>query len=665
MFKSSKARLILRRESVLHSILLTGIVAIVATTFSPVFWNEFVDFDDYAALVQNPHFRGLGWTQLQWMFTTFYLGPYQPLSWMSYAFDYLFWGINPLGYHLTNVMFHAANAVLFYFVCRQILAVAFSLSDAQKSWRLTSSAAFAALLFAIHPLRVESVAWATERRDVLSGSFYLATIYCYLLAVVVPRSRPRGHWIGIAAGAYAVSLLSKATSITLPLVLVLLDVFPLQRLPIQPWRWFKREFRRILTEKIPFLVLAIAFAVLALFGQRAAGALQRYEIFFRVAQPLYALHFYLWKTLLPINLSPLYEVPFQYSQWMGLFIVGGTAAFVMGLLLCLSARRWPALLAAWLYYAIVLLPVSGIVPIGPQLVADRYSYLSCLSWPLLVAAVILSSWPSPSNKQHSARNIKLLFASALIVLFILGSLTWRQTKVWRNSRVLWEYVRSIEPNSSIANDALGKITEAEGHDDEAREFYRRAVALNPENAGADFNLARLLARKGQVHEAILLYRTALLFEPDNEVTHNNLALLLALQGETTEALGHLYKAVAIDPNNAMCFFNLARIYSSQGQEEKAMQNYRQALKLDPSRFEIHFQLGNILEKQGRIEDAKERFQTAVKLKPDDAEARVALARILAVLGAKIEAEKEYQEAIRLLKIQRKISSDNKKTMHQE
>jgi protein O-mannosyl-transferase len=191
MFKSSKAHPILPRENALHLILLTAIIVITATTFLPVLWNEFVDWDDYAALVQNPRFRGLGWTQLQWMFTTFYLGPYQPLSWMSYAFDYLVWGINPVGYHLTNVMFHAANAAVFYLVSRRLLIAGFSISDEAPSNWLNASAALGALLFSIHPLRVESVAWATERRDVLSGFFYLGTLYFYLqMATGVKHDAP-------------------------------------------------------------------------------------------------------------------------------------------------------------------------------------------------------------------------------------------------------------------------------------------------------------------------------------------------------------------------------------------------------------------------------------------------------------------------------------------
>jgi len=562
--------------------------------------------------------------------------------------------MNPVGYHLTNLILHSANAVFFYFVSRRLLAVAFSISDDHGSWRLNVSAAFAAVTFAIHPLRVESVAWATERRDVLSGFFYIWTIYCYLRAVLV--SEPSGYrrWFRMAVAVYALSLLSKATSITLPVILLLLDIFPLRRLPGRPWVWFNSQFQNVLYEKLPFLVLATVFAGVALLGQRVAGALQQYEAMLRVTQALYGLNFYLWKTLVPIHLSPLYELPVESSQWAWVFVLGVGGVIVVAIALYFLSRSWPALLVCWLYYVVVLIPVSGIVPIGPQLVADRYSYLPCLSWALLAGGAILSVWPVPGDKQRNKLKAELVWALAVVVLFILGFLTWKQTGVWRNSRTLWEYVLAVEPNSSIAHDALGKMAEAEDKNDQALTLYRRAVAINPGNAGANFNLARLLARNGQLQEAISHYRTALLIDPDDAPAHNNLGLLLAAQGESTEALEHFYKAVAIAPGYALAFFNLGRLFSNQGQEEKAVQNYRQALKLSPDQIEIHLGLGNALEKQGHLDEAKEHFEAAVKLNPDFAEAHVALARSLTALGAKDEAEKHYQEAIRLLKLQTKV-----------
>ncbi|MGN6720082.1 MAG: hypothetical protein ACTHLX_22160, partial [Candidatus Binatia bacterium] len=202
-------------------------------SFLPTLWNRFVEWDDYENLISNADYRGLAWRQLSWMFTTVHVGPYQPLSWMTYGLDYLLWGMNPNGYHLTSLLFHAANAIFFYFVCRHVLEIAWPSAVNQVPWKLGASAAFAALFFSIHPLRVESVAWATERRDVVSGFFFLATVYCYLRANSKQETQS-ARWLAGALAFYVLSLLGKATAITLPVVLLILDVYPLRRLEADP-----------------------------------------------------------------------------------------------------------------------------------------------------------------------------------------------------------------------------------------------------------------------------------------------------------------------------------------------------------------------------------------------------------------------------------------------
>src|SRR5215475_960531 len=252
-----------------------AIIAVVTcVAFLPVLWNQFVDWDDFDNLVNNPRYRGLGWDQLRWMFTTFHMGPYQPLSWMTYGLDYLIWGIDPTGYHLTNLMLHAANAAFFYLVARRLIAVAFSMPNDEVSWHLNVSAAFAALMFGIHPLRVESVAWATERRDVLSGFFLLLTVLSYLKAVGPQMSRAGWQrWIIVSVTFYVLSLLAKASGITLPLVLVVLDVYPIRRLGGGVGKWFSISSRRVWFEKLPFFVAAVVAGAVALTAQYRAGAL--------------------------------------------------------------------------------------------------------------------------------------------------------------------------------------------------------------------------------------------------------------------------------------------------------------------------------------------------------------------------------------------------------
>ena len=632
----------------------TVVALATCATFLPVLWNQFVNWDDYENLVSNPNYRGLGWSQIRWMFTTFHMGHYQPLSWVTLAIDYLLWGLNPLGYHLTNLIIHTANAIFVYFISRQLLSTALSIANDKESWRLSLSAAFAALLFAIHPLRVESVAWATERRDVLSGCFFLWAIYCYLRAALSPQILSRRRWLWTAVVIYSLSLFSKATAMTLPAVLLLLDFYPLRRLQGGPINWFRPQLRSVLWEKVPFLVLAIVFAAIALLAQHSIGALKplpQYDATSRVAQAFYGVIFYLWKALLPTRLSPLYELPYDPEPWFKVFLLAAVGAVAISLAVYFLRRQWPALLACWLYYIVMLAPVLGIAQAGPQLVADRYSYLPCLSWALPVAGGLFFYWPASADPQAHRRRLVTAFVMGIVAVFVLGFLTWTQIGVWRDTRTLWERVLTITPESSIAHYNLGKTLETEGRVEQAIELYSRAVTLNPGYADAHHNLARLLARRGQQDQAVEHYRRALEIQPNDADTHNNLGLLLAIRGDIKSSLEELHTAVQIDPKHARAYFNMARIFARRGDLEKAVGNYQQALKLDPNEVEIELGLGNVLARQGKLEAATMHFQQAVNLKPDLADAHVELARLLAAQGRKNEAEKHYQEALRLMKSQ--------------
>jgi protein O-mannosyl-transferase len=631
------------------------LAAFTFVTFVPALWNQFVDWDDYENLVNNPAYRGLGWNQLRWMFTTFHLGHYQPLSWVTLGIDYLIWGLNPVGYHLTNLILHAANAIFFYFISRRLLSQALSPGEAGRSWQVELSAAFAALLFAVHPLRVESVAWATERRDVLSGFFFLWTIYCYLLAASISQVDSRRRWLYAALVLHGLSLLSKAIAMTVPVVLLLLDIYPLGRLQGGPRNWFKPQFRSVLWEKLPFLSMALVFALSALLAQRSIGALkplQHYDITSRIGQGFYGIIFYLWKSLLPIRLSPLYELPYDPEPWLPVFAAAAITAIAVSLVVYVLRQRWPALLASWAYYLLMLVPVLGIAQSGPQLVADRYTYLACLSWGLLIAGVLFFYW-LPSSGTNRDRQPRFLAAPVISVatVLILAFLTWRQIGVWRDTRTLWEHVIKVAPASSIARYNLGKALESEGRVEQAVELYRRAVELNPGNPDAHHNLARLLARSGQRDEAIGHYRQALAIKPDDADTHNNLGLLLAVRGETEESLRELQQAVQIDPAHARAYFNMGRIFARQGDLDSALVNYQRAVKLNPNEAEIHLGLGNVLSRQGQIETAATHFEQAVRLRPDFPDAHVALARALVAQGKKDEAGKHYEEALRLIKLQ--------------
>ncbi len=613
-----------------------AIVLATFAVFSRALSNGFVNWDDDLMLIDNPHFRGLGWAQLRWMVTTFHNGHFQPLSWITLGLDYMIWGIDPFGYHLTNLLWHAANAVIFYFVCRLLFARVFLTTPGKPSWQLDTSAAFAAILFALHPLRVESVVWATERRDVLSAGFFLIAIYYYLRAheYALATAKYRRRWLVLAFVAQLLSLMAKATAITLPLLLVILDIYPLQRLRGAVRTWFTPESRSVLAEKSPFLLLSVVFGLVALWAQQVSGALrpvQQYFFTYRLGQAFYGVWFYLWKTLVPIGLSPLYELPYDFGAWTGVFVASAVFASLAGLLVFVMRRRWPWLAACWLYYLIVLSPVLGVAQSGPQLVADRYSYLSCLSWAALLGGISLY-W---MQRQRLAR----LATVALVILATgasLGTLTRTQIGVWRDAESLWNYTLQVTPNTAIANYNLGKVYEATGRTQESVELYRRAVRVNPSYADAHYNLARLLSQQGQIEEAIAHYRETLKFKPDDVETHNNLGRLWAMQGNFSAASAAYQKALALDPHYAKAYFNLGRLLVHNGEFAKAIENFQQALKLAPDTAEVHAALGDAYARSGSLDQAIMHLEAAARLKPALTGVQTALARLRGARGSEVD-----------------------------
>jgi tetratricopeptide (TPR) repeat protein len=478
----------------------------------------------------------------------------------------------------------------------------------------------------------------------LSGFFFFLTLYCYLRAVSIAQVHPHRSWFWGAVLFYSLSLLSKATAMTLPAVLVFLDIYPLRRLEGAPGEWFKPEVRIVWWEKLPFLTLASVFAALALFSQHSTGALKpvlQYDFLSRLGQAFYGIVFYIWKTLLPINLSPLYELPYDPGPWLPVYALCAVGTAAISVALYLLRSRWPALLACWAFYVVTVAPVLGFAQSGNQLVADRYSYLPCLSWALLAAGLFF-----PLQKKTMA-----ISAVPVGVVCVLGYLTWAQIGVWHDSRTLWQYVTAIAPDSSIGQYNLGKTFETEGRLTEAMQLYSRAVTLNPTNGPAQYNFAHLLAQSGRPEEAIRHYRQALETNPDDADTHNNLGLLLALRGQTKASLAELRKALEIDPNHARAYFNIGRILAQEGALDEAVVNFQRALKISPNEWEIHLGLGNVLARQGQMQAATAHFTTAVELNPGSADAHVALARSLAAQGKTADASNHYQQALQLLKSQ--------------
>jgi Flp pilus assembly protein TadD len=598
------------------------LVALVTfAVFFPALRNEFVNWDDYELLVDNPRYRGLGWEQVRWMFSTFHNGHYQPLSWMTFALDYLIWGMEPFGYHLTNLVLHAANTALFYFLALRLLSLALSRPPSASDLGLRTAAGFAALFFSIHPLRVESVAWATERRDVLSGLFFLATILCYLQAMTYSNDPShQARWRNRALIAYGLSLLAKASGVTLPVVLLVLDVYPLRRLGGGPGMWLGPAARCVWWEKVPFFLLAAGVAVIAPLAQSEAGAvaaLHIHGIAARLSQSLYGLAFYLWKTILPTDLSPFYEVPRNLDPLAWPFLLSGAVVVALTIGLFVLRHRWPAGLASWICYVAIVAPVLGFVQSGRQMVADRYSYLSCLVWAILLGGGLYYVWKRNVGQRRGDRKSSLLITGAALILIALGVLTWRQVEIWHDSDRLWNHVLAITDRSifrsGTAHHFVARVFADRGDLDRAIEHLRISINIEPTDSTAYMDLGTALAKKGQLNEAIKNFQNALALNPTLSLAHYSLANALAVQGHLQEAAARLEEALRLKPNYAEAYVTLGKVFAVQGQLDKAIGLFRQALQIRPDLAEGHQSLAMALAEKGWAAEANYHYQEARRI----------------------------------------------------
>lgn len=614
--------------------------------FLPALNNGFVDWDDIANIVDNWKYRGLGWTQFKWMFTTFHLGPYQPLSWLTYSLDYLVWDMNPFGYHLTNVILHSLNAFVFCLLFPKLLIAGAGPESRHDMNKVYFSAGVAALFFAIHPLRVESVAWVTERRDVLSGLFYLLTILFY----IQPRTDGvehapfwRRHMLPLFV--FFLALLSKGMVISLPVIFVILDTYPLRRLPLNPRRWFDREFRAVWLEKIPYFALAAIFGAVGYIGQNMVGAIASYAksgLGSRAAQVFFSGGFYIWKTLVPLNLVPIYQAPagFGITSWqplLGAVLLLSTTAAVFAL-----RRLWPVLIAAWLFYLITIAPVSGIVKLSAQIAADRYTYLSCLGFAVLAGA---GFWAGMRASQKLIRNAVLL--ATCLVIAGLGCLSWRQTKIWRDSETLWRHTLAINNELHFAHNNLAMSLVAQGKPARAIVHYREALRINPGYAEAYNNMGIALFALGKSETAVKYFNEALRIAPGYAEAYYNIGVALFALGKSEGAGNFFNEALFIKPNYANAHHKLGLMLASQGELDEAVRHYREALRINPGLVTLHYNLGVGLAAQGKLEEAAKHYREEFRINPGCAEAHLNLSVILFNQGKLDEAIKHCQEALRV------------------
>ncbi|HLY07794.1 MAG TPA: tetratricopeptide repeat protein, partial [Planctomycetota bacterium] len=487
--------------------------------------------------------------------------------------DYLVWGMNPFGYHLTNVLFHAATALVVFWVLDRLLRLARPGSDARTR---CGAAAAGALFFSLHPLRVESVAWITERRDVVSGFFILLTVLAYLkMAAAAPGSPERRKGYGLTLLWFILGLLSKPTGMTLPLVFLILDVYPLKRSGAEPWRG-------LLLEKVPFFALMIGSAALTFVSLRHAHAVYTWDTYpplQRLVQPGFRVSFYVAKTLMPLSLSPLYEYHPEIG-WAHLIGWLTLAAVTAGVLL--RRRQLPAAAAAWVAFGLLIAPVSGVFQAGMHFAADRYSYLPCLPFAALFAAAVASAPP------RIPRPAVLGLAAAVLVALALMTLV--QEQVWKDSLALWNRVLRLDPHSYFALNNRGAAKADQGDFAGAMADYDASIAIREDWEKSWNNRAIELARRGDHAQAAEAFSRSLQIEPDQVKAYGYRALSRLQTGDLAGGRQDLDEALRRRPD-ALYYVKRAMLRGMEGNLDGVIGDCAEALRLRPVYPEARMHLG--------------------------------------------------------------------------
>jgi len=606
------------------------LIVVTGVAFHRGLYSEFVNLDDIAMLVDNRDFRGFGSAQLRWMFTTFLTGPYQPLSWLSYAVDHAIWGMRPFGYHLTNLLLHTATVVAFYFVAQQLLRIGFDPLVPPDSIRLASAAA--ALLFGIHPLRVESVVWATERRDVLSGLLYMVTALAYLR--YVRAGTRRRTWYLLTLGLFILCLLAKSMAVTLPIALLIIDVYPLQRLGL-PWGWLRGPGRGVLIEKIPFLAVSLALGIIAVIGQHSSGAMADVEqipLGWRIGIATYAAGFYVVKTILPIGLAPMYEFTKPFEQWLAYMAGAAVLLLMISVMSFAMRRRWPALAAAWVFYLVTLAPVSGLLQAGVQIAADRYSYLPMLGFNLLVGAAIVAMLRSASDLDRRRSRIGLAVICASVLAIFVG-LTVRQTEFWRDSERVWKRVIDVDRRSPMGHANLGILYHLRGQNAAALPYAMAGALAKPNHSDVQLVCARVLRELGRQDEANEFFRRAATVQQPSAEAQGEYGLLLARSGDYAGAERFLLETVRLKPTHAEAQATLGLIAASRGDLNAAKLRFDQSLNAPDIPPYLYITIARAWQRFNRADEALSALQRGLVKHPVNVELQQELRMLSAVAPA--------------------------------
>jgi len=657
----------MRSLSLRHKkILLCLLIALITfLAYLPVKDNGFINYDDEEYVTANKNVQGgLTFRSLQWAFVAMEVGNWHPLTWLSHMVDYDLFGPSPAGHHLTSLLLHIFNSLLLFLVLNRMT---------HALWR----SALVAALFALHPLHVESVAWAAERKDVLSAFFWMLSLGAY--AYYAERSSLRRY--GLVVAFFVLGLMTKPMVVTLPFVLLLLDYWPLGRFqparrpgdtdekpggprpalvqkkakrkklnPLPPEKGLSLQqtlrtpgavFRMLVIEKIPLFALTALCSVLTYIAQQKSGtiaALQTYTLMDRLQNAVLSYVRYIFKLCYPVDLAIFYPYG-VHPFWQ---IAGSALLLTAVVLLVVRFRdRFPHLFVGWFWYLGTLIPVIGIVKVGLQSMADRYTYLPSIGLSVLIV------WGVHDLTRKMRRQAVVLGTLAAVVLVLFSAATWNQARQWEDDLTLYRHALKVDADNQVAHFGLGLYYSRQGDLDRAFHHYTEAIRIMPTQPDYLNNIAGILNRLGRPEEAAACYRKAIALQDNNALPHFNYAYLLACQGKFDEAVPHFQKVLALNPDDMVACIMLADVLSGQRKLDEALQYYSRALQMDPNRGDINFAMGKILALQGKNGEAAVRFRRVIQLNFAHVQAHEALGEILLSEGRIDEAIVHFQEVLRI------------------
>jgi Flp pilus assembly protein TadD len=619
--------LVTARYRVITAVILAVVVLIV-------YWqcvhHTFIIYDDPDYVTENIHVReGVTLHNVAWAFTTFTASNWHPLAWLSHMLDVQLFGLDPGMHHLVNVLLHIANTLLLLYLL----------------WRLTGDwrrGLFVAALFALHPLHAESVAWVAERKDVLSTFLMLITLTLYGRYAV--SWRPLTYILTLAS--FALGLLAKPMLVTLPLILLLLDYWPLKRLrlPGQPDKSGVSAVSlwRLLIEKIPFLALTLGSCMITYLAQQRGGAMAvvgTMPLSFRVINALVSYIGYLKKMLWPVDLVMIYPLPLTLTLVQGVaagLVLSGISALVWRYM-----QRCPYLVTGWLWYLVTLVPVIGLVQVGQQAMADRYSYIP------LIGVFIMIAWGVPFLVERRPFLRAALPVTAVVVVGVLSVCTWLQLGFWKNSVTLFRHASTAVHGNIIACRILGVSLAQQGRFADAERAFTEALRIRPDDQETHNAWGDAMAQQKRFADAESHYATALRIDPEYATAHFNLGKLLAEEGRLSEAIGHYLIALRLQPGQPDIYLYMGSTYARGGDFTNALSCYQKALALDPENADILYSMGLAYAMQGNIEECITWLNRALAERPEFAEAHYNLGVALARTGRMEEGIRHFDEALRI------------------